>query len=148
MRKRSGAYSASTLVLVLTGAFLFYGLTLNHVPEGRASLFHAIFSSANGLDAGDDVMLGGVRVGTVRSIRLNATDGVADVAFSVREHLSLPVATSVRISAASMTGGNVLEVVPGKGRDSLKNGAIITDAFPMLSLEQQISNYIFGAGKL
>lgn len=148
IRGRGAAFLASTLVLVLTGGFLFYALTLRQGPVGPQTGYKAVFISASGLAAGADVALDGVVVGRVQSVTLDPQTDLADVAFSVTQNLSLPADTAVTIGAISMTGDNALQLLPGHSPKLLKPGATITDARPLLSLEQQISNYIFNAGKL
>ncbi|MXV44561.1 MCE family protein [Saccharibacter sp. 17.LH.SD] len=148
IKGRGGAFLASACVLVLSAAFIIYGYALNHGPLGDRTVFHASFSSANGLAAGSDVDLGGVTVGRVRSITLNSDIAVADVAFDVESQLVLPSDTAVSIAAPTVGGDDALFLEPGHSRTPLKPGSTILNAHPLLSLEQQISNYIFGAGNL
>lgn len=142
------AMIASMLVLCLAGAFLLYAFSLRQEPTGKDSIFHAIFVSANGLNKDSDVMLGGVKIGFVNSIALDPVNAVADVTFTIRGDLALPEDTEIEIGSASMTGDDVLKIFPGHSHIFLKDHAKIINTRPALSLEQQISNYIFNAGKL
>lgn len=148
IKGRGGAFWASAGVLILAGGFLLYGLQLSQGPTGRLKIYHASFTSANGLAKGAGVELGGVTVGRVDGIRLNSELAVADVTFGVEKRVRLPSDTAVTIGAPSMSGDNVLKILPGKSESFLEEGSTIVDARPLLSLEQQISNYIFNAGKL
>lgn len=145
---RGGAFVASGCVLLAAGGFVAYGLGLLAGPDRHMTHYHAVFSSTNGLDDGADVDLGGVTVGRVRSITLNPETAVVDVLFAVQDDLKLPADTAVAIAAPTIGGDNALQILPGKSTRTLTAGATILDARPLLSLEQQISNYIFGAGKL
>lgn len=148
LKGRGGAFIASSCVLLAAGGFVAYGLGLLEGPDRHMTGYHAIFSSANGLNDGADVDLGGVTVGRVRSITLNPETAVVDVLFAVQDDLKLPEDTAVAIAAPTIGGDNALQLLPGKAGRVLTAGATILDAHPLLSLEQQISNYIFGAGKL
>lgn len=148
IKGRGGAFLASAGVLILTCGFLIYALNLLQGPTGALKTLHASFISANGLSARAGVELGGVKVGRVTSIHLNSDLGVADVVFKVEKKLQLPSDTAVTIGASTMTGGNALQLIPGKSHSILEENGTISDARPPLSLEQQISNYIFNAGKL
>ncbi|WP_240810518.1 MlaD family protein [Formicincola oecophyllae] len=152
MREGTGggvaSYLASAAVLVFTGAFVVYALTLRTGPGGPQTPYKAVFFSANGLDSGDNVILDGVVVGRVDSITLDRANDVANVDFTVNSGLKLPSDTAVTIAAPSPTADNALALLPGKAKTILKPGTTITDARPLLSLEQQISNFIFGGGKL
>lgn len=148
MSGRGGAILASGLVLAVAGGFLLYGGVLERGPLTHGVTMHAHFNSANGLSAGADVDLGGVQVGRVQSIILNPQTQMADVAFTVDQNLHLPEDTAVGIGAPSMTSDNALQIVPGHGSKILSPGGLITDTRDQLSLEQQVSNYIFGGGQL
>ncbi len=145
---RGGAFIASSCVLIAACTFLAYGLGLLKGPGRHMVGYHAVFSSANGLANGADVDLAGVTVGRVKAITLNPETAVVDVSFVVEDRLKLPSDTAVGIGAPTVGGDNALQIMPGKATQTLPAGAVIMDARPLLSLEQQISNYIFGAGQL
>jgi len=145
---RGGAILVSGLVLAIAGTFLAYGNALRKGPDFQGSVLHAAFNSANGLHTGANVDLAGVPVGRVVSIKLDPRTQMADVAFTVDQRLHLPVDTAVGIGAPTMTADNALQIQPGHSRTTLSSEGKITDTQDQLSLEQQVSNYIFGGGKL
>lgn len=145
---RGGAILSSGLVLLIAAGFLVYGAALRHGPRDGGLVLHAAFNSANGLKPGANVDLAGVPVGRVLGITLDPRTQMADVAFSVDRRLKLPIDTAVGIGAPSMTADNALQIEPGKAGQVLGSGGHITDSRDQLSLEQQVSNYIFGGGKL
>ncbi|GBR70862.1 MlaD family protein [Gluconobacter kanchanaburiensis] len=145
---RGGAILASGLVLAIAGTFLVYGNALRKGPAFQGAMLHAAFNSANGLHAGANVDLAGVPVGRVVSITLDPQTQMADVAFTVDQRLHLPVDSAVGIGAPTMTADNALQIQPGHSQATLSAEGRITDTQDQLSLEQQVSNYIFGGGKL
>ncbi|QDH16153.1 MlaD family protein [Swingsia samuiensis] len=148
-RGRGGAILTSGLVLVVAGLFLVYSQEMRDGNGIPSATLHAQFNSANGLKSGADVSLAGVTVGRVQSIDLNPATQMADVTFTVDKRLHLPVDTAVGIGSPTMTSDNALQIHPGKeGSHILATGAVIKDTQDQLSLEQQVSNYIFGGGKL
>lgn len=148
IKGRVGAFVASAAVLALTLGFVFYCMKQGHINRRNLTPYKASFISANGLLAGADVSLNGVSVGRVYAITLNPVLGKAVVSFGVDRHLRLPSDTAVTISSSTMTGNNALTLLVGQKHDTLRPNSTIDDARPLLSLEQQISNYIFGAGNL
>lgn len=148
LKGRIGAFIVSSGVVILTLGFVFYCLKLGHISHRNLTSYKASFVSANGLAAGADVVLNGISVGRVYAIKLNPVLGKADVTFGVDQKLHLPSDTAVGIGASTISGNNALQLLVGKKHDVLPPDGVINDARPLLSLEQQISNYIFGAGKL
>ncbi|CAI9119677.1 MlaD family protein [Brytella acorum] len=142
--KRGGAILASALVLGVACGFSIYADAQKHGRIAGGTELHARFNSANGLHAGAKVLLAGVEVGRVRDITLDPATQLADVAFVVDSRLHLPKDSVLGIVAPTMTSDNALEITPGKAVESLAAGAVISDTRDQLSLEQQVSNYIFG----
>ncbi|GBQ14945.1 MlaD family protein [Swaminathania salitolerans] len=145
-KNRGGAILASTIVLGVAAGFLIYAGAQRHGPAGDTQRLHARFVSANGLSRGASVVLAGVRVGTVSRISLDPGTQMAMVDFSIDRNLRLPVDTALSIAAPSMTSDNALQIAPGKSRQFLAANTTITDTRAPSSLEQQVSNYIFGSG--
>ncbi|GBQ30406.1 MCE family protein [Gluconacetobacter azotocaptans] len=147
-RENGSAVIFSGLVLLVAGAFYAYArATQVDLSHDRYAL-DARFLSANGLHVGAEVQLAGVPVGRVAAITLDPASYMADVRFTVDRNLSLPADSGVMIGSATMTADDALMIVPGTAPARLAPGAVITNAQEAVSLEQQVSNYIFGNGGL
>ncbi|WP_428393059.1 MlaD family protein [Lichenicoccus sp.] len=149
MARHSGfAVLASASVIAVTGGFCAYTVLQRHQAGGPRYGLEAIFTSANGLQAGADVRIGGVTVGRVASITLDPATFVTKVAFRIDDRYRLPADTSLSIGSSGFTAADALLVEPGHAGRRLAPGATIRDTHAMLSLEQSISQYIFGGGGL
>ncbi|MFT9398745.1 MlaD family protein [Acetobacter sp.] len=147
-RGRAGAILFSCAVLVGTCAFGLYAKTTLSAP-GRAQYdLAARFVSANGLARGADVNLAGVTVGRVASITLDPVSQMAIVKFSVNADLTLPEDSVLTIGSSTLSADNALQIEPGTSKKHLAAGTLITHTIEPSSLEQQVSNYIFGGGTL
>ena len=140
------AVTASTLVLVLASGFSLYASTLGGRDVGADYGMRATFLSSNGLRAGADVMLAGVPVGTVTSIVLDERTMLSDVSFRVERQLRLPVDSRLSIGSSTLTSSDALIIDPGRSPQMLSPGTTVTDTCGLTSLEQQVSQYIFGSG--
>lgn len=146
--RRHGFAAIASSASVLAISFTFFGYALTRgasLPQSGYNL-NATFLSSNGLHSGADVVLAGVQVGTVTSINLDERSMLSHVVFSVQQNLQLPVDTRLSIGSSTLTSGNALIVTPGVSHQRLATGAVITQTCELTSLEQQISQYIFGAG--
>ena len=147
-RSRHGpaAIAASTLVLLLAAGFYGYATSLGSRKGGDDYALNATFLSSNGLQAGADVMVAGVPVGTVTSIALDNRTMLSQVRFRVERRLRLPIDSRISIGSSTLTSGNALMISPGKSMQLLNPEATVTDTCASTSLEQQVSQYIFGSG--
>lgn len=145
-RHGPAAIAASTLVLLLAFGFYGYATSLGSRKAGANYALSATFLSSNGLQAGADVMVAGVPVGTVTSIRLDDRTMLSQVRFRVERQLRLPIDSRISIGSSTLTSGNTLMISPGKSAQLLNPEATVTDTCASTNLEQQVSQYIFGSG--
>ena len=149
MSRHSGvAIIASAVVVVATAAFYSYAITRQQGAGPTHYSLQAVFLSSNGLHVGADVRLAGVKVGAVSSITLDPVAFVSHVEFYVDDRYRLPSDTSLGIGSSSFTSPTALLVEPGHSRQALTPGQTIRSTQEMVSLEQAVSQYIFGAGGL
>ena len=70
------------------------------------------------------------------------------VAFTRPRKLVIPTDSSVSINGGGATGAATLSINPGRSKEPLKAGAVITRCIPASSLEDEIGDFIFGNGGL
>ncbi|GAN68910.1 MlaD family protein [Acetobacter orleanensis] len=147
-RGRAGASIFSGAVLAGTLAFALYARATQIVPGQDQYDLSARFVSANGLKHGADVDLGGVLVGRVSSITLDPVSQMAIVRFRLNAELKLPEDSVLTIGSSTLSSDNALQIEPGTSHTPVKPGTMMTHTVEPSSLEQQVSNYIFGGGNL
>ena len=108
---RAGLLGVVLIVLIIT-----VGLRPEQLLSlGTAIRYQASFAQAGGLDAGNDVKVSGVKVGTVSDVALH--NGEALVTFSVKSTIRLGSDTTAHIQTDSLLGQRVLTLKSaGPGR--------------------------------
>ena len=133
------------LVLAAAATFFVYA-GQNSGLGGSADTYplKASFRSVQGISAGSDVKLAGVKVGTITSMTLNPTTYFADVIVDVDKDILLPTDTAILISSEGLLGGNFVELVPGGMPDNLAPGDEIEDTQGAVSLVQLLMKFVGG----
>jgi len=122
-----------TVVMLLVAAMLI--VVLGEFRFGSDKDYHATFSDASRLKAGQDVRIAGVPVGAVKDIKLN-DDNTVDVAFSLNERYQLYTSTKAVVRYENLVGDRYLEIVSGPGDlKKLPPGGTITNTAPALDLD-------------
>ncbi len=127
-----------SIFLVVT-AFATYvlGATIANTSYGATRSYKAIFTDVAGLSVGDDVRIAGVRVGTVKEIKIVKHD-YAQLSFTVVKDRSLPKSTQAHLRYRNLVGQRYLDIEQGPGdpNDILKSGGTIplTQTFNALDL--------------
>jgi phospholipid/cholesterol/gamma-HCH transport system substrate-binding protein len=144
MAKRSTAEIATGAIVLLV-AFGFLGYAVANTGRGSVSGYelNARFDHIDGLGAGNDVRLAGVKVGSVIGTHIDDSTYQAVVNFSVESGLQLPKDTAAEITSDGLLGGKYLSLAPGGSTTMFQPGQTITITQGSVSLEQLLGKFIF-----
>ncbi|SFS74489.1 MCE family protein [Saccharopolyspora flava] len=112
--------AAFAVVALLCGTVVVN--TISDPVTGATREYRAVFSNAEGLIPGSDVMIAGVRVGKVTDVELD--DGLARVSFDLAADQRIPSDGVAAVRYADMLGGRFLSLSAGRG-PALPEGAEI-----------------------
>jgi len=115
-----GVLAFTVLSLVLTATVAG---TLGKGGGKDPNTYHAMFTDASGLRAGDDVRIAGVRVGRVVGRELDGR--LARVTFTVEGAQRLPASTTATIAYKNLLGQRYIALGEGAGGGRLASGATI-----------------------
>lgn len=151
MQKRSLAeLLTGAAVLVIAAAFLAYAVTGSgrSLTGGPGMNLTARFDRIDGLAAGADVRLAGVKVGQVVGQRIDPETFLAVLTLRVDAGLRLPTDTSAEIQSESLLGGKYVALVPGGAERFLRDGSEITITQSAVSLESLLGRFIFSVTEM
>lgn len=139
---------AGAAILVLAGGFLVYAI--GH--SGRSAStggneYLARFDRVDGLSAGSDVRVAGVRVGTITSLSIDPQTFQAVARLSVDRSIQLPRDSSAEVTSEGLLGGRYIALVPGGDERILASGQQIANTAGAVNLEQLLGRFIFGLGQ-
>ena len=144
MLKRSTLETLMGLV-VLTGATIFAMLVYqaSNIKSANGYLIPAEFGTTGGLSVGDEVRLSGIKVGQIVGQSLDPVTYSARIDMRIEDAVKLPSDTSARITAASLLGGNFLELLPGADDGLMPEGTVIYDTRDPVSLSDLLGKIVF-----
>lgn len=131
------------IVLLVAGGFLTYGYKVGDVATPEGLTLSADFSGIGGLQAGDEVQISGVKIGTVTDVELVSESYLARVHMNVDSNIELPVDTAALISSESLLGGKYLQLEPGAEEEFIETGGQIQYTQAPQNLEQLLGQFIF-----
>lgn len=127
---------------ILALGYLSVRLAKMEVIGQKGYDLEAVFSNSGGLKSGASVVIAGVEVGRVRSIKLD--DYQALISIHLPSRIKLQDDSIATIKTKGLIGEKYVEITPGGSEDILKPGQKIRDTQPPVDLEQLISSYVFG----
>jgi phospholipid/cholesterol/gamma-HCH transport system substrate-binding protein len=134
------------VVLLAAAGFIALAYEAADMKGADGYEISAEFGSTGGLVVGDDVRISGIKVGQITRQQLDPVTFVARISMAIDPAIKLPADSSARITAASLLGGNVLELLPGAALDNLKDGAVIYNTRDPISLTDLLGKAVFASG--
>ncbi len=133
---------------VLAAAVAFLAYAMGGAMSGPAGSYPltASFRSVEGIKAGTDVRLAGVKVGTITALKLNPKTYFADATIAMDADIQLPDDSAILISSEGLLGGNFVEVMPGGSPDNLAPGSEIEDTQGAVSLISLLMKFVSSSG--
>ncbi|PQP42373.1 MCE family protein [Mycolicibacterium sp. jd] len=104
-----------TMVLLTAGLFVIFG----EYRSGSTHGYSAVFTDSSSLESGDSVRVAGIRIGTVRSVNLQA-DNTVVVDFDADDDIRLTESTKVAVRYLNLVGDRYLELLDAPGSTKLQ----------------------------
>ena len=133
------------IVLLTAVAFVSLAYEAANIRGTDGYELEAEFSATGGLSVGDDVRISGIKVGRISRQELDPVTYAARIVMSLNERIRIPADSSARITAASLLGGNYLELIPGADEDMMQPGEVIYDTRDPVSLTDLLGKAVFSA---
>ena len=143
MNRRFAETAVGAVVLAIAVWFLVFAYNSGDFRPVAGYSLSAKFNSVGGLAPGNDVRIGGVKVGSVLAQRIDPADYRAIIVFSVRNDLKLPDDTVAAITSDGLLGGKYLRLEPGRSTTMLAANGTLKNTRDALSLEDMLGRAIF-----
>ncbi|MEL6791303.1 MAG: outer membrane lipid asymmetry maintenance protein MlaD [Pseudomonadota bacterium] len=129
------------LVLAAAGVFLFYSWSVSGQSLARDTYtLNAVFGRIDGINAGADVKIAGVKVGTVSGFSLKTDTYEAKLTLAISGATPVPEDTIAKIVSDGLLGGAHVALEPGASDVFLMDGesvAITQGSVDLLGLAVQ-----------
>ncbi len=136
------------IVLLAAASFVTLAYEAADIKGNGGYQIVAEFGSTGGLSIGDDVRVSGIKVGRIVAQELDPITYVAKISMAIDSEIEIPRDSTARITAASLLGGNYLELIPGSATETLKGGAVIYDTRDPISLTDLLGKAVFSPGSV
>lgn len=148
MSRSVAEIATGAVVLALAAGFAFYAASGAGIGPGGGKTYPltASFRAVDGIRAGSEVRLAGLKVGTITSLKLNPDTFFADATIAMQDGILLPTDSAILISQDGLLGGNYVEILPGGALETLAPGEEIEDTQGSVSLISLLMKFVGGEG--
>ena len=134
-----------TFVLLCAAFFFFSSFKSAKIKTNDGYNLIAKFDDASGIEAGGDVKISGIKVGTVSDSTLDSKNFRATLIFSVSKDLKLPTDSSAKIVSSGLLGEKYLAITPGADEEFLKDGEEVAFTQSSVNFEQLLGKFMFNS---
>ena len=135
------------VVLAVAAFFLVFAFSSTDVGAVDGYEVTATFDRVDGVNAGADVRMSGIKIGTVTKLELDPQTFLAKATLNIDRTVELPDDSSAEITTEGLLGGKYMAIVPGGSEDVIAPGGRIQFTQSSLSLEGLIGRLGFGLGE-
>jgi phospholipid/cholesterol/gamma-HCH transport system substrate-binding protein len=131
------------VVLVVAAMFIVFAYSKAEVGTVNGYEINAKFDRIDGILAGSDVRMSGIKIGTVTSSVLDPKTYFAKVAMNIRTDVKVPDDTSIAVSSDGLLGDKFLALSPGGSDQMLPPGGEILTTQGSIDLMGLVGQMIF-----
>ncbi len=143
MKKRPVETIMGLVVLLIAGLFLYFAYSVSDLQVVKGYGLTAKFLKVGGLNVGADVMINGIKIGTVVGQQLDNENYDAEIKLSIASDIKLPKDSVAMISSNGLMGNKFIKIEPGKSEELLKDGDEIAHTKDFKTLEDMVGEVIF-----
>ncbi len=131
------------VVLIIAVFFVYFAYTTSGEKIKEGYVLTARFDDVSGLTNGSDVKLNGIKVGIVKSLKLD-DNYQAKVELLIRDGIRIPSDSSVSVTTDGLMGNKFIAISTGFSSEKLKPNEEIEITRSAVNLEKLIDKFAVG----
>jgi len=147
MRRKALETIIGAFVLLAAVAFVAYAFSESTVGAVEGYELQAEFGRIDGVLAGSEVRMSGIKIGSVLDSRLDPETYLAVVRFNISQSVRIPSDSSVRVLADGLLGDAYLSIEPGSSDTMLDPGAAITRTQDSINIVDLLGRFAFSGAE-
>lgn len=133
-------------VVAVAAVFLLFAFNRAELGGVDGYPLTARFEKIDGVKVGTDVLMSGIKIGSVTGLRLDAERFQAVVEIAIADGIELPEDSALKVTSDGLLGGKYLSIDPGGADDNLQSGDEIVHTQGAVDLTELIGKAIYSAG--
>ncbi|MCC8462196.1 MAG: outer membrane lipid asymmetry maintenance protein MlaD [Rickettsia endosymbiont of Ecitomorpha arachnoides] len=135
------------VVLIIALLFLIFAYkTGSSIASSKGYQVTANFQSAEGIAVGSDVMISGIKIGSVKKITLDPNSFYASVYLNINYDVKIPKDSKAQVVTSGLLGGKYISIVPGNDDENLAANEEIRYTQSAINIESLINKIVSSFG--
>ncbi|GAA5252102.1 outer membrane lipid asymmetry maintenance protein MlaD [Candidatus Rickettsia kedanie] len=135
------------IVLIIALLFLIFAYnTGSSITSSKGYQVTVNFQSAEGIAVGSDVMISGIKIGSVKKITLDPNSFYASVYLNINDDVKIPKDSKAQVVTSGLLGGKYISIVPGNDDEYLAANEEIRYTQSAINIESLINKIVSAFG--
>ncbi|WP_347938528.1 outer membrane lipid asymmetry maintenance protein MlaD [Rickettsia oklahomensis] len=135
------------VVLIIAVLFLIFAYkTGSSITHSKGYQVTANFQSAEGIAVGSDVMISGIKIGSVKKITLDPNSFYASIYLNINDDVKIPKDSKAQVVTSGLLGGKYILIVPGHDDENLADNEEIRYTQSAINIESLINKIVSSFG--
>ncbi len=133
-------------IITVAICFFAYAYKSSNVASDSGYVVSASFQNVDGINVGSDIMIAGIKVGSVDKIVLDQTSFFAILSLRLNEDVKVPLDSQASIVTTGILGGRVVSITPGMSDVFLTKKGQIKYTQSAINIETLIGKFMYSFG--
>jgi len=134
------------IVIAIAVIFVYYAYSRASTTGAGGYEVSARFNRVDGIAVGSDVLLSGIKIGSVSQMDLDSATYDAIVRIAIARDVKLPDDSSIKITSSGLLGSSYLAIEPGGSDKMIPPGGKITNTQGSIDLIGLLGKFMFSEG--
>ena len=133
------------IVIAIAVIFVYYAYSRASTTGAGGYEVSARFNRVDGIAVGSDVLLSGIKIGSVAGMNLDPTTYDAIIKIDIVRDVKLPDDSSIKITSSGLLGSSYLAIEPGGSDKMIPPGGKITNTQGSIDLIGLLGKFMFSS---
>ncbi|AFC70209.1 outer membrane lipid asymmetry maintenance protein MlaD [Rickettsia amblyommatis] len=135
------------VVLIIALLFLIFAYkTGSSITSSKGYQVTAHFQSVEGIAVGSDVMISGIKIGSVKKMTLDPNSFYASVYLNINDDVKIPKDSKAQVVTSGLLGGKYISIIPGNDDENLVANEEIKYTQSAINIESLINKIVSSFG--
>lgn len=136
------------VVIITSLVFLAFAYKSSSPSSNEAGGYKIIarFQNAEGIIDGSDIMLAGIKIGSVESLNLDTNSFLAILNLRINPHVKLPKDSQASVVTSGFLGNKFISITPGSSDEELANNDQIKYTQSSVNIEALLGKLMYSFG--
>jgi phospholipid/cholesterol/gamma-HCH transport system substrate-binding protein len=134
------------LVLIVAGCFMSFAYQSSNLKPVVGYPVKAKFDTVAGVGLGSDVRIGGIKIGVISDMTLDADSYKAIITMQIKDGTKIPTDSDASVVSDGLLGSKYIKIEPGADDKMLAANGVIPYTQSSVNLEELIGKMVFSGG--